>query len=80
MDILSKLLSASSKHQKKLFVPCGAFWGANDIKKMADRGTLKGLKVTMKKHPDSLKLDGSLRELLHKSIPLSSALVLYNGK
>ena len=24
-----------------LYVPVGAFWGAEDVKKMADRGTLK---------------------------------------
>ena len=27
---------------------------------MADRGTLKGLQITMKKHPESLKLEGEL--------------------
>ena len=31
-----------------VFIPAGALWGANDIQKLADRGTLKGLSVTMK--------------------------------
>lgn len=46
---------------------------------MAEQNTLVDLKVTMKKHPDSLKLEGSLKELLEKSLPLTEPLVLYNG-
>jgi aspartate dehydrogenase len=44
----------------------GALWGADDIKRMADRGTLKGLKLTMKKHPSSLKIDTDARAKLVK--------------
>ena len=33
------LRRAASEHG--LYVPTGAFWGGEDIKKMADRGTLK---------------------------------------
>ena len=46
---------------------------------MAEQNTLVDLKVTMKKHPDSLKLEGSLKELLEKSLPLTEPLILYNG-
>ena len=53
--------------------------GAQDIRKMADSGSLKGLKVTMKKHPDSLKLENELKEKLEKSLPLTNELVIYEG-
>ncbi|KAK7481556.1 hypothetical protein BaRGS_00027205 [Batillaria attramentaria] len=60
-DTETALRSAASKHG--LYVPSGAFWGGEDIKKMADRGTLQALKVTMKKHPSSFKLEGQLAAL-----------------
>ena len=47
---------------------------------MSDKDTLKGLKITMKKHPDSLKLEGSLKELLDSKLPLNEALIVYEGK
>ena len=47
---------------------------------MSDRNTLTGLKVTMKKHPDSLKLEGCLNEELEKSRNSNKPTVLYDGK
>jgi aspartate dehydrogenase len=47
-----------------LYIPAGALWGAEDIRRMADRGSLGALTVTMGKHPRSLKLDGALGERL----------------
>jgi hypothetical protein len=47
---------------------------------MADRNTLTGLSVTMKKHPDSLKLENPLKDKLEKSCPLKEELILYDGK
>jgi aspartate dehydrogenase len=73
------LLEASKLYNRKIYVPCGAFWGASDIKKMANKNTLTGLKVTMKKHPDSLKLEGSLKEKLDAALPLTQELILYKG-
>lgn len=55
------------------------FQGAQDIRKMADAGSLKGLRVTMRKHPDSLKLENELKEKLEKSLPLNDELVVYEG-
>ena len=46
---------------------------------MSNKNTLKGLRVTMKKHPKSLILNGTLKEKLENS-PLSEALILYEGK
>lgn len=62
-----------------MLVPCGAFWGASDIKKMAVKNTLKGLKITMKKHPSSLKLEDALKQKLEQNQPLDKELVLYDG-
>jgi len=70
-----QLRSAATHHG--LYVPSGAFWGSEDIRKMADRGTLKGLKVTMKKHPSSFKLEGHLKEL-NDSVG-QNAVTLYDG-
>jgi len=57
-----KLTSAAHQHDHGLYVPAGAFWGGEDVRKMADQGTLRGLKVTMKKHPSSFRLLGDLVE------------------
>ena len=43
-----------------VYVPAGALWGAGDIARMSARGALRGLEVTMRKHPASLKLGGAL--------------------
>ena len=73
------MLEASKQYQHKIFVPCGAFWGADDIRKMADRGTLKGLSVTMKKHPTSLKLESPLKEKLEANVNADGPVILYQG-
>ena len=39
----------------------------------------KRLKITMKKHPDSLKLEGSLKEILQNKLPLKEPLIIYEG-
>ena len=41
-----------------LYLPSGALWGARDIQKMDERGTLQALTVTMTKAPHHLKLSG----------------------
>ena len=47
-----------------VYIGTGAFWGADDIAKMNERNTLRSLCVTMKKHPDSYKLNEPLRSKL----------------
>ena len=75
------LRAAAAAGPHGLYVPTGALWGAGDIARMADRGTLRALCVTMKKHPASLKLEGQLGEavaaLLAAGTPGES--VLYRG-
>ena len=66
---------------RAVYVPAGAFWGAQDIFKMASNGSLHSLSVTMKKHPSSLKLEGELGERLARVIEdkTEGEVVLYEG-
>nr|XP_039252277.1 putative L-aspartate dehydrogenase isoform X1 [Styela clava] len=73
------LRSAVVKFGHSLYVPSGALWGATDIKKMADRGSLKGLKVTMKKHPSSFRLHGNLEEINSTAFQSNHPVTLYEG-
>uniref|UniRef100_A0A4W3GJ05 Aspartate dehydrogenase domain containing n=1 Tax=Callorhinchus milii TaxID=7868 RepID=A0A4W3GJ05_CALMI len=68
---------ASAQHGHTLYIPSGALWGASDIQKMADRGTLKGLKVTMTKAPRCFRLEGGLAEL--NETVTERRTVLYEG-
>ncbi|XP_014340532.1 aspartate dehydrogenase domain-containing protein [Latimeria chalumnae] len=76
-EVETKLRQAAEDSGHTLYIPSGAFWGGKDIQKMADRGTLKSLKVTMTKHPSSFKLEGPLKELNKKA--MDGRLVLYDG-
>ncbi|GFY71907.1 putative L-aspartate dehydrogenase [Trichonephila inaurata madagascariensis] len=60
-----------------LYIPSGALWGGEDIRKMSDSGILESLCVTMKKHPDSLKLEGYLKD--KNAEVKEKASVLYKG-
>lgn len=67
--------SAATKHA--LYVPTGALWGGEDIRRMAERGSLTGLEVTMRFPPSSLKLKG---ELAVKNAEVGeTAVELYRG-
>jgi aspartate dehydrogenase len=73
--------SAVGPSAHALFVASGAFWGATDIMKMADRGTLRGLRVTMKKHPSSFKVEGDVRSRLDAAVAADAdgEVILYDG-
>lgn len=71
---------AATTHQHALYIPSGALWGANDIAKMAQRGTLRALRISMAKHPLSLKLDGELAVKLAEATQVTDrAVILYSG-
>ena len=75
-NLYDSLLSAADPHS--LYIPSGAFWGGEDIRKMADLDTLERLRVTMTFHPDSLKLmDG---EVKNKNDMVTEKTTLYDGK
>jgi predicted dinucleotide-utilizing enzyme len=72
--------AAVAQFRHSLYVPAGALWGANDIAKMAQRGTLRSLRISMAKHPASLKLDGELALKLAEAAKVTDrAVVLYDG-
>merc|ERR1711862_272227 len=58
IEIEETLQKSVEKYKNGLYVPSGALWGGEDIRKMAERGSLTGLTVTMRKHPSSFKLNG----------------------
>ncbi|KAK2714053.1 hypothetical protein QYM36_008596 [Artemia franciscana] len=62
-ETYKRLKTASERSGNPVYVPCGALWGAEDIARMARAGTLKGLEITMKKHPSSFKLEGDLKHI-----------------
>lgn len=70
-----KLRTAARTHG--LYIPSGALWGGEDIRKMADMGTLQALKITMKKPPQSFKLGEPLKSKNDavKEVPVT----LYDG-
>ncbi|XP_015748473.1 PREDICTED: putative L-aspartate dehydrogenase [Acropora digitifera] len=78
LDVENKLRKKASSGRHGIYIPSGALWGGPDIKKMADRGTLQGLKVTMKKHPSCYKLNEPLKT--RNDQVKSDAVVLYDGK
>lgn len=65
-EVADRLFALANRPESSfgLYIAAGALWGGQDIKKMNDLGLLRGLAVTMKKHPDSLKLVGELGERL----------------
>ena len=70
--------AAATRHG--LYIPAGALWGAVDIQKMAARGTLAKLTVTMAKHPSSFKLGEPLSSINAAIDPgLKEDTVLYDG-
>jgi predicted dinucleotide-utilizing enzyme len=66
-----------------IYIGTGAFWGAEDIAKMNERNTLRSLSITMKKHPNSYKLNEPLRsKLIEEREKLGNQhgeIVIYSG-
>ena len=69
-----KLKQSASVHG--LYIPSGALWGSEDIRKMADLGALQRVKITMSFHPECLKLVGNLQET---NSNVKEKTVLYEG-
>ena len=77
-EVEARLRQRANEGPHGLYIPSGALWGGNDIRKMADRGTLEGLKITMKKHPSCFKLNEPLKS--KNEAVTDKAVVLYDGK
>jgi aspartate dehydrogenase len=68
---------------RAIYIGTGAFWGADDIAKMNERNTLRSLSITMKKHPDSYKLNEPLHsKLINEQTKLGDQkgeIIIYSG-
>ncbi|NXG86660.1 ASPD dehydrogenase, partial [Stercorarius parasiticus] len=74
-----RLRAAVARWGHTLYVPRGALWGCEDIRRMDDAGTLAALKVTMTKAPQSFRLQGWLQERLVAAVAAGGRAVLYEG-
>ncbi|XP_074423630.1 aspartate dehydrogenase domain-containing protein [Larus michahellis] len=74
-----RLRAAAARGGHTLYVPRGALWGCEDIRRMDDAGTLAALKVTMTKAPQSFRLQGWLQERLVAAVAAGGRAVLYEG-
>ena len=59
--------------------PSGALWGAIDIQKMAQQGTLGSVSITMTKYPSAFKLYGKLHQKLLTLQQQPGESLLYDG-
>nr|CAB3223762.1 putative L-aspartate dehydrogenase [Phallusia mammillata] len=75
--VKTELEKSAKQYKHGVYIPSGAFWGAQDIQKMAILGTLATLKVTMKKHPSAFRVLEPL-ESLNKSVK-DQPVVLFEG-
>ncbi|EER19052.1 conserved hypothetical protein [Perkinsus marinus ATCC 50983] len=82
-DFEQAVRATTVKESHSVYVSVGALWGAEDIRRMDAKGTLKGVTVTMKKHPKSLKLNGPLMDrmmtLMDGGEDCGGDVVLYEG-
>ncbi|GAV05631.1 hypothetical protein RvY_15731 [Ramazzottius varieornatus] len=69
----------ASEGQHGVYIPVGALWGTEDVRRMADSGTLEALTITMIKHPSSFRLSGQLEEASNKALTNSEPTILYEG-
>ncbi|KAI6214580.1 Methyltransferase [Aphelenchoides besseyi] len=76
-DSIQNVLKQDS--QRAVFIPAGAFWGSNDVKKMADLGTLRAMTITMIKHPSSFKVRGALVDLCEQALKENQPIVIFEG-
>lgn len=63
--------------KKRLFIPNGALWGSQDIRRMSNADKLKALEIEMRFHPHSLKLTGRLAEVNDQVD--ATAVILFEG-
>ena len=59
-EVESKLRSTAMTSGNGLYVPSGAFWGGEDVRKMADRGTLKVKNIFIPNRENELALQFAL--------------------
>jgi len=67
-NLFDRLLAVAKEAQNKIFIPTGAGWGFEDIRKMSDRNLLSSANIAMKFHHDALKLNAKLQGPLLKYV------------
>lgn len=79
----AKLKKKSLESGQVVYIASGAFWGSEDIAKMSERDIVRSLTITLKKHPDSFKLNEPLRSKLAyeraKVDEKGKEIVIYSG-
>ncbi|CAF1213985.1 unnamed protein product [Rotaria sp. Silwood1] len=79
----ARLRKKSMETGQTIYIGSGAFWGAEDIVKMSERDLVRSLIITIKKHPDSFKLNEPLRsKLLHEQAKIGDKheeIIIYSG-
>ncbi|XP_055328522.1 aspartate dehydrogenase domain-containing protein-like isoform X2 [Paramacrobiotus metropolitanus] len=78
-DLEYSLRELANEGKHGLYVPVGALWGAEDIRRMANAGILQALTITMTKHPSAFRLSGKLNELNEEAASTSRPVTLYEG-
>ncbi|EFC50232.1 predicted protein [Naegleria gruberi] len=81
INVEEEIRSIAKTSTNGCYIASGALWGSLDIQKMGMLGSLKGLTVTMKKHPASMKLTTSeMQEKLQISLnDPTKEYVIYEG-
>ncbi|XP_067143867.1 aspartate dehydrogenase domain-containing protein-like [Centruroides vittatus] len=74
-EVESRLRTAAIQHG--VYVPSGALWGGEDLQKLAETNMLEFAKITMRKHPSSIKLTGELKK--RNEAVIDRPVVLYEG-
>jgi predicted dinucleotide-utilizing enzyme len=67
-SVLQQCLEVSAALNHSILCPVGALWGAQDIARMAQRGSLTALEITMKKPPQSMRLEEPLQSAVEEFI------------
>ncbi len=79
--LLERLKRTSEEVGHAIFVPTGAGWGFDDIKKMAQLNLIKSASISMKFNADALRLNSPLKEELiaFSQSNTSAEIELFNG-
>lgn len=80
-ELSQSLAAAAIRHNRAIYIPTGAGWGFQDIRKMASVGMLQKASIDMTFHADALKLNMPLRSELESYLSSADTAdkLLYEG-
>ena len=79
VEKIMKNLCAPEKYARRVYIGRGALYGAEDIRIMAESGSLKALKITMTKDPSHLHVQPELIPLRDQAAKTNQKTILYEG-